>query len=346
MANRVLVSGASGYLGTHIVNQLLSSGYSVRALARGSTATGLRAVYADAGDRFEVFEIEDVSHSTFSEAFSDVGAVIHAASPLPSNQTAEQLFEIAVDGTLNVATQAEKAGVNKLVVTGSFASVRNPQNSYTANDWNPVTKEQAFSGALPLMAIYAASKKFAELALWEWADRNPHVDVTVLNPTVLYGPLSPQRQSLLPSKPDFTALSTTTFIYQLIFPDGQLIPNQLQTSVVDIAKIHVLALTGKPTSEVGRKRLVFANPEVIDWKEAVAVLEKERPQLKDRLIKTDFPPLHPLPNLEYERLEDVLGFKKSDFTPFRETLLATIDSLLVVEKKWKENGYEAVRPTS
>jgi nucleoside-diphosphate-sugar epimerase len=46
-------------------------------------------------------------------------------------------------------------------------------------DWNPITKEAAFSGTLPIMAIYAASKKHAELAVWEWADAHPHVDVTL-----------------------------------------------------------------------------------------------------------------------------------------------------------------------
>lgn len=45
-------------------------------------------------------------------------------------------------------------------------------------DWNPITKEAAMSGTLSPMAVYSASKKFAELAVWEWAEAHPHVEVT------------------------------------------------------------------------------------------------------------------------------------------------------------------------
>jgi nucleoside-diphosphate-sugar epimerase len=44
-------------------------------------------------------------------------------------------------------------------------------------DWNPITKETALTGENKL-ATYGASKKFAEIALWEWADKHPHVEVT------------------------------------------------------------------------------------------------------------------------------------------------------------------------
>jgi nucleoside-diphosphate-sugar epimerase len=44
-------------------------------------------------------------------------------------------------------------------------------------DWNPVTKEMALTGGNE-MVTYGASKKFAEIALWEWADNHPHVEVT------------------------------------------------------------------------------------------------------------------------------------------------------------------------
>ena len=43
-----------------------------------------------------------------------------------------------------------------------------------STDWNPVTKELALQGT----STYAAAKKFAELAVWEWAEAHPDVDVT------------------------------------------------------------------------------------------------------------------------------------------------------------------------
>lgn len=43
-------------------------------------------------------------------------------------------------------------------------------------DWNPVTKEEAIASG-DKMAVYSASKKYSELALWEWAKEHPHVEV-------------------------------------------------------------------------------------------------------------------------------------------------------------------------
>ena len=56
-------------------------------------------------------------------------------------------------------------------------------------DWNPVTKEDALHSNDKIV-IYAASKKYAELAVWEWAEAHPHVDVTTSQPITLVLPLN------------------------------------------------------------------------------------------------------------------------------------------------------------
>jgi hypothetical protein len=144
-----------------------------------------------------------------------------------------------------------------------------------------------------------------------------------VNPPFLYGSLTPQLQSIIDSgKPnDYSLFSTTTNLYQLLFPQGTLTSSLLYASVEDVAKLHVLSLTGKPTSEVGRKRIVVANPHVIDWNNAIVTLKEQRPELVERLNTTHVDPPHPLPNLGYLRIEEVLGFKKSDFTPFEKVIV-------------------------
>ena len=108
----------------------------------------------------------------------------------------------AIEGSLNVLRQAEKAGVKKFVVTSSIIAVRGDpakgtacrserksflrflsgdSNVFPFTYWNPVTldgrkKEYA----------YAASKKFAELAVWEWAEAYPDVDVTTSKSIILF----------------------------------------------------------------------------------------------------------------------------------------------------------------
>jgi nucleoside-diphosphate-sugar epimerase len=93
---------------------------------------------------------------------------------------------------MNVIRQAEKAGVTKIVTTSSVYAVANPKYSFTdkgmllyapcvytaspctCTDWNPVTKEEAFSGKPEL--AYAASKTFSERAVWDFADTHPHIE--------------------------------------------------------------------------------------------------------------------------------------------------------------------------
>jgi nucleoside-diphosphate-sugar epimerase len=68
----------------------------------------------------------------FPEAFKDVSAVIHSASPLAGRTaTLDEILTTAVEGTLNVVRQAQQAGIKRIVVTSSIASVKNPTGTYT-----------------------------------------------------------------------------------------------------------------------------------------------------------------------------------------------------------------------
>ncbi|KAJ7127902.1 hypothetical protein C8R44DRAFT_733307 [Mycena epipterygia] len=146
---------------------------------RGVKVDILKSSYSSYGDRFEVARIADIAHDQFLEALVGIDAVVHLASPLAGRAEPAALlamFQSAVEGTLNVLMQAENAGIKRMV-TSSIATVQNPHDSFTDKDWNPVTREIALTSTNE-MATYAASKKFSEIALWEWADRHPHVDVT------------------------------------------------------------------------------------------------------------------------------------------------------------------------
>ncbi|KAJ7224672.1 hypothetical protein GGX14DRAFT_548978 [Mycena pura] len=327
----IFVTGASGFLGSHVVLQLLENGYRVRAAARGAKADLLKASYAGYGDRFEVVKIADIVHDQFPDAFVGVSAVMHLASPLPGRVPPAEILKAAVDGTLNVIVQGEKAGVRRMVVTSSIASVKNPQESFTdkggfppprmllstyqpAPDWNPITREFALTGGSD-WATYAASKKFAELALWEWADQHPHVDVTTLNPTYFYGPFTP----LFPV-PDASVLSTDLHVYNLLFPDGVFPAETRYVDVRDAAQAHVRALSAPPTAAVGRKRiarLITAAPKAL--------------------------PADVLP-MDFGRVEEVLGMKIADFHTTEQTTLDTVDALIAVEEQWRKDGQPIKTP--
>ncbi|KAJ6454116.1 hypothetical protein C8R45DRAFT_882125 [Mycena sanguinolenta] len=340
-AELVFVTGASGFLGSHVVLQLLERGYRVRGAARGTKADHLKFSYASYGDRFESIKMTDITYDQFPEALVGVDAIIHVASPLPGRADPATILKAAIDGTLNVIVQGEKAGVKRVVFTSSIATVMGPTNSFTDQDWNPVTKEMALNDD-NYMQTYSAAKKFAEIALWEWAEKHPHVEVTTLNPTFFYGPFTAH----FPVAPlDFGALSTDVMIYNLLFKEGVFPYITRYIDVRDVAQAHVRALNSRPTAEVGRKRIVFSAPYGWPFEQILDLIAEKRPALKGRLIlgTPQEEPFHILP-MDFARVEEVLGMKKSDFHSIEETMLDTVDALIEMEEQWRSTGQPIQTP--
>ena len=95
-ANVHQITGGTGLLGSHIVSQLLSAGYRVRASARPAKVAQLRASYAKYGNHFEAVAIADVTTDQFPDALVGVDAVIHTASPLPGKaDTVEEMLHVS-----------------------------------------------------------------------------------------------------------------------------------------------------------------------------------------------------------------------------------------------------------
>ncbi|KAJ6535063.1 hypothetical protein B0H19DRAFT_1184841 [Mycena capillaripes] len=339
----IFVTGASGFLGSHVILQLLEKGYRVRAAARGGKADHLQSSYASYGDRFAVVKIADIAHDQFPEALVGVDGILHLASPLPGRAEPAAMLQAAVEGTLNVIVQGENAGVKRFVVTSSTASVDNPENSFTDQDWNPVTREMALTGGNE-MVTYSASKKFAEMALWEWTEKHPHVEVTSLNAPFFYGPFTSHFS--LPA-PDYGAISTDLIIYNLLFPDGVSPPGTHYIDVRDVAQAHIRALNSPPMAEVGRKRVILSSPYGWSFQKTLDFIKEQRPALKKRLITTkpQTQRFDVLP-MDFSRVEKVLGMKVSDFHTVEETTLDTVDALIQVEEQWRSAGYPINTPPS
>ncbi|KAK7022950.1 hypothetical protein VNI00_016840 [Paramarasmius palmivorus] len=113
----VLVTGATGFIGSHIVSQLLAKNIPVRAVVR--SASKVKTIFPDAGSQLDIVELPTLLDD-HTEALKGVSAVIHTAVPGFFNGASnEETFRGAYEGTLNIVNQAIALGVKKIVVTGT-----------------------------------------------------------------------------------------------------------------------------------------------------------------------------------------------------------------------------------
>ena len=123
MTERVLVTGGSGYLGSHCIVALLRDGHQVRTTVRSlAKADEVRALVTKGGqnaDALEVVAADLTADAGWAEAVAGCTRVLHVASPFPMGvpKDANELIVPAREGTLRVLRAAAEAGVARVVLT-------------------------------------------------------------------------------------------------------------------------------------------------------------------------------------------------------------------------------------
>ncbi|MFF4653602.1 NAD-dependent epimerase/dehydratase family protein [Streptomyces sp. NPDC001380] len=193
----VLVTGGTGFVGSHSVARLIREGYRTRVTVRGSgqqaeVLAALRQAGVDPADRLE-FAVADLEADRgWAEAMDGVDHVLHHASPFPFTppETEDELILPARDGALRVISAARRTGVPRVVMTSSYAAVGytvKPDDRYSEADWtDPDTV------GLP---AYHRSKVLAERAAWDHVRTHGGVELSVVNPTGIFGPQLTDRPS-------------------------------------------------------------------------------------------------------------------------------------------------------
>lgn len=189
----VLVTGGSGFVATYCIDQLLRSGYNVRTTVRSLTRESqVRATLKTLGTpRPEAlaFVATDLgADEGWAEAVAGCRYVLHVASPFPPRapRHEDDLIIPAREGTLRVLRAARDTGVERVVMTSSFAAVgygHKPRTApFTEADWTDIT------GAG--VAAYPKSKTIAERAAWDFIARESgKLELAVVNPVGIFGPV-------------------------------------------------------------------------------------------------------------------------------------------------------------
>jgi nucleoside-diphosphate-sugar epimerase len=191
--SNVLVTGGSGFIGSHCIVQLLAAGHSVRTTVRSSRREAdVRALLkeggAEPGDRL-TFALADLESDTgWSEAVSGCEYVLHVASPFPASlpKHEDELIVPAREGALRVLRASRDAGVKRVVLTSSFAAVGYGQ----APRSTPFDETSWTDPAGPNVQPYAKSKTLAERAAWDFmASEGSALELSVVNPVGVFGPV-------------------------------------------------------------------------------------------------------------------------------------------------------------
>ena len=233
----VLVTGGSGFVGIHCIAQLLNAGYRVRTTVRSLTREAeIRAMLKRAGlapetDLLTLVTADLTADKGWAEAVAGCRYVLHVASPFPMKapKHEDELIRPAREGTLRVLRAARDAGIERLVLTSSFAAVGYglPPGNFTEADWSDVNG--------PGMTAYAKSKTLAEQAAWQFIEQEGGtLQLAVVNPVGIFGPaLGPD-------------LSTSVVITQQLL-NGSLpgMPDIYfgAVDVRDVADLHLRAMT-------------------------------------------------------------------------------------------------------
>lgn len=279
MADRVLLTGVSGFLGGHLAAALLKAGYEVRGSVRKlSGADAVRSTLARAGaqtDRIEFVELDLTSDRGWAEAVEGCRYLQHTASPfvLRMPKDRDELVRPAVEGTRRAIEAALGAGVERVVLTSSLAAVQyghGPHPApFTDADWTKLDG--------PGVNAYIESKTRAEREAWalmEGAGRR--ADLAVINPGVILGPLLSQDPG------------TSATLVQRLLKGGVPAAPRIALSIVDVrdvAEAHVLAMT-RPEA-AGRRFLLADGP--AEFLELANALRGALPSFARRLPRFALP---------------------------------------------------------
>jgi nucleoside-diphosphate-sugar epimerase len=191
----ICVTGAGGFVGTHVTRELLKRGYRVHATVRDANAVDatahLRRFCPEASGRLRLYSADLMTEGSFDEALQGCDAVCHVASAvlLDAKDPQREIVDVAVKGTENVLGSIQRCeSVARLVLTSSIAAVvggrRQRGHTYSEADWN--------RGATVKHSPYPLSKTLAEEAAWKISEviaRQRPFKMIALNPVVVLGPI-------------------------------------------------------------------------------------------------------------------------------------------------------------
>ncbi|MFR0352395.1 NAD-dependent epimerase/dehydratase family protein [Streptomyces sediminimaris] len=204
-AEPVLVTGGTGFVGSHLVLRLLERGYRVRTTVRAAAGGARIRPLVDMRERFpgrlELFEADLLVEGSFDEATDGCAVVFHVASPFLMPEKIKDpwrdVVEPALVGTRNVVGSVQRTpGVRRFVFTSTVGAVFGDYADVLEMEGR-VLRESCFNTTSTVENNpYHYAKTVAEQAAWEAADAQERWRMVALNAGLVLGPsLTPASRS-------------------------------------------------------------------------------------------------------------------------------------------------------
>ena len=270
----VLVTGGSGFVGTHCIVRLLEMGHSVRTTVRNRNrqADVLRTLAEagiDGGDRLSFHVTDMLAEAGWKEALAGCDYVLHVASPFPATapRSEDELIRPAREGTLRVLRFARDAGIRKVVITSSSAAIMYGHPLQTARFdetvWTHVEGRH--------VTAYAKSKTLAEQAAWDFLEtEGGQLRMTVINPVGIFGPVLSKD------------LSASVLLIKMMLEGKMPAMPRISFGVVDVRDVAALHIRAMEDSTTDNERFLAVADGTLSFEE-IAYLLKD--QLGERARK-------------------------------------------------------------
>ncbi|MCB0495184.1 MAG: aldehyde reductase [Cyclobacteriaceae bacterium] len=240
--SKVLVTGATGYIGGWVVKYLLEEGYTVHITVRDKSKKKKYEHLLKLADQskgtLQVFEADLLDGNSFIEPMKDCEVVFHIASPFIINNIKDpqtQLIDPALEGTRNVLNAVNTTeSVKRVVLTSSTVAICGDNadmkdqglKAFTEQHWNTTSnlKHQP----------YAFSKVLAEKEAQKIADAQSRWSLSVINPGFVMGPslAGSTSSGSFEFIRDYLSGKLLTGVPMLVFS---------YVDVRDVARAHILA---------------------------------------------------------------------------------------------------------
>ena len=266
MEERVLVTGADGFIGSHLTELLVEKGLKVRAFTfynSFNTWGWLDTLPFNIMDNVEVFTGDIRDPNGVREAMKGCGAVFHLAALIAipfSYHSPDSYVDTNIKGTLNVLQAARDLEIGRVLVTST-------SEVYGTAQYVPIDEKHPFQGQSPYSATKIGADRLAEAFYRSFA-----LPVTIVRPFNTYGPRQSARAviptiitqllagkaeiklgSLTPTR-DFNYVKDTANGFYKIYQSDQTIGEEIniatqqEVSIGDLAKELIRQI--KPDAQI------------------------------------------------------------------------------------------------